>query len=292
MPPNHDTPEPLPSETGAASPVPPSPGQQLREAREHAGLTQQQVAQALHMTVHKVNAIENDEYNKLNTDTFIRGYLRSYANYLKLDSARLISAYEQQAIARGLLPAVADTLIRDPGASRSWSFILWLVGLLLLLLLISVWFFGNSINSVPAASVTRVSPAPPVAAERVEETPVEAGQSDEAVAGESAGDTAEPAAESPVAGDVAVIEEQSSVASLDRLVLRFSDECWLEVSDAQGDVLATDLQRPGSELVLEGRAPFQVKLGNARAVSGSLNNQPLSFENPADLRVLTVTVGD
>jgi cytoskeleton protein RodZ len=82
------------------------------------------------------------------------------------------------------------------------------------------------------------------------------------------------------------------LAELDRLELEFSDECWLEVSDAQGDVLATDLQRPGSRLTLIGKRPFQVKLGFAAAASIKLNGEPVAIAPQAGVKVLTLNVGE
>lgn len=262
-----------------------SPGRMLREARERAQLTEQQVAQDLHMTVYKVRALENDEFGKLNVDTFVRGYLRSYANYLKLDCGSLISAYEQQAIAKGLLPSVVETRIRDTGQAKGWSLILGICGFLVALLLISVWFFGNSIRSTPVT----VAPLPPEdISVVVPETPVDQVHSVAEVAPE-----VQDAA--TVAGDsveAAPLVQVSSAPNLDRLELLFTEECWIEVSDAQGDVLATDLQRPGSRLLLEGRAPFSVKLGNAPGVSVKLNGEPQELNLSADARVVTLTLGE
>ena len=83
--------------------TPISPGAMLLQARERAGITQEQVARELHITMTKVKSIESDDYLRLNTDTFIRGYLRAYANFLKLDSAPIIAAYQQHATAQGLV---------------------------------------------------------------------------------------------------------------------------------------------------------------------------------------------
>lgn len=277
-----ETPEPV-------SPDLVSPGRILREARERAQLSEREIAQALHMTVSKVKALESDDFGKLNVDTFVRGYLRSYANYLKLDCASLISAYEQQAIAKGLLPSAAETQIRDLGQGRGWSLILWLSGFLVVLLLVSIWFFGNSIRSTPNA-VAPLSPevlAPPLV-EAVNEV------DQPSMSNEPTNEGQEPASATNEMADEAAVPlvHVSSAPGLDRLELQFSEECWIEVSDAQGDVLATDLVRPGSQLLLEGRAPFSVKLGNAPAVSVKLNGETLVLNLSADTRVTTVTLGE
>lgn len=277
-----------------------SPGQQLTQARESAGLSQQQVAQALHMTVTKVRALEADDYQRLNVHTFVRGYLRAYALYLQLDPAVVLAAYEQQVAARGLVtnPNAPTIKVKDP-ERKTWGFIAVLVLVLALLLLISVWFFGNRI---PSSAVTAALPAQlPAASVMPPGTIVPA-----VVGTEDAEGNAEVNADDGAAVDATTAEAGAEVATaeqapravttqqapLDTLHVAFSAECWLEVSDAQGDVLATDLQRAGSQIVLQGTEPFQVKLGNAAAASITLNGVAVVITPPEDEKVVTVNVGE
>lgn len=271
-----------------------SPGQQLAQARESAGLSQQQVAQALHMTVTKVRALEADDYHRLNVHTFVRGYLRAYALYLQLDPAVVLAAYEQQVAARGLVtnPNALTTKVKDPGR-KTWGFIAVLVLVLALLLLISVWFFGNRI---PSPAVTAALPAQlPVASlmprGTIEPTVVGAEKA-EADDGTSVGATTTEAGADVIIAEQAAREVTAQQAPLDILQVAFAAECWLEVSDAEGDVLATDLQRAGSQIVLQGTAPFQVKLGNAAAASITLNGVAIALTPPEDQKVVTVNVGE
>src|SRR5687767_15105820 len=69
-------------------------GMMLRKARESANLTQAVVGEALHLTVHYIKALENDDYSKLPGATFVKGYLRVYARYLKLDVNAVLACYE------------------------------------------------------------------------------------------------------------------------------------------------------------------------------------------------------
>lgn len=279
-----------PEVTGAEVAGTLSPGQILSQARERAGLTQQEIAQALHMSLTKVRALESDEFSKLNADTFIRGYLRSYAALLKVESASLIAAYEQQAIAQGILPRLDDTQIKEPSGRKAWGFIGSLLGLLVVLLLISVWFFGNQIAPpplAPQAPLEQNLPASVVPAPVIPEAsdPVESDVSESGVS------TAPPVEANVDVEPSAVTSLSQHSRALDRLRLVFVEECWLEVSDAQGDVLATELQRPGSSLSLQGRAPFQVKLGNASAATVIFNDEPVEIKPPLGSNVITLSVG-
>lgn len=291
-----------------------TPGTLLTQARERAGMTQEQVAKELHMTLTKVRSIESDEYFRLNTDTFIRGYLRAYANFLKLDSAPIIAAYQQHAASQGLVTERQYPIAKDAPAKKLWTFVIALVLLLAGLWLVSVWFFDNQAErpvvapstimppvTVPSTTVPTSAPEPAISVAAGSQSPTESQvisddeksplQSDGIDASVSAvaenstmSDEPEPADE-PAAVN-------SAEKSLDKLELTFVEECWLEVSDAQGDVLATELQRPGSSVSLLGIAPFNVKLGNAPAARVVLNGVDVAINTSPGTKVMTINVGE
>ncbi|RUO59663.1 RodZ domain-containing protein [Pseudidiomarina marina] len=70
-----------------------TPGQIFREAREAKGLTTQQVADNLRLRKVVVEFMEADEYDKLSSPTYVRGYLRSLSKALDVDEARVFEAY-------------------------------------------------------------------------------------------------------------------------------------------------------------------------------------------------------
>ncbi len=61
-----------------------SPGQRLRHAREAAGLSRGEVALHMRINERKVAALEEDNYELFPSETFVSGYLRSYAKVLGL----------------------------------------------------------------------------------------------------------------------------------------------------------------------------------------------------------------
>ena len=63
----------------------------------------------------------------------------------------------------------------------------------------------------------------------------------------------------------------------DKLEFVFSDECWVEVTDATGESIYGDLNRTGSSLVIYGTAPFDVLFGKATAVQLAFNGEPVSL---------------
>ena len=70
-----------------------SPGQMLREGRERHKLTQEQVAERLHLRHQVVSDLEQDHYSKYVSSTFTRGYLRAYARLVEVDEETVLAAY-------------------------------------------------------------------------------------------------------------------------------------------------------------------------------------------------------
>lgn len=63
-----------------------------------------------------------------------------------------------------------------------------------------------------------------------------------------------------------------------RLLLEFSNDCWVEVKDAQGNVLANGLMKANSTHNISGSAPFKVTLGNAPAARIILDDRLVNTE--------------
>lgn len=67
-----------------------SVGQQLRRAREKAGLSLAAVADQQHLRVSVIQAIESGDYSKIDTELFLKGYVRAYARQVGLDADSIV----------------------------------------------------------------------------------------------------------------------------------------------------------------------------------------------------------
>ncbi|WP_323815456.1 RodZ domain-containing protein [Cellvibrio sp. NN19] len=293
-----------------------SPGKLLVWARERANLTQEEVAKELYMTLTKVRSLESDDYRHMGSDTFIRGYLRSYANLVKLDVEELLAAYDRHAQEHGLIEPVVPQKVESANKPL-WQFIVLILVVLLVVWLLSIWFFDNRQEPAYNPSVVVIPPAEVVMDSQVAIATSSAGvvenqpsasaavdamnagaltQTDKDVAG---GDTA-----TQISSMSAMSQSSSSIApsstpanqilNSQRDLIRFSftQECWLEVSDAVGDVLIADLQRAGGSLQLQGKAPFDVKLGNAPGAKIELNGNEVAIVPAIGTNVLSLKVGE
>ncbi|MES2674383.1 MAG: RodZ domain-containing protein [Pseudomonadota bacterium] len=336
-----------------------SPGKLLQQGRLQFGLTQDQVAKELYLTVAKVIALEADDFARVGPDTFVRGYIRAYANILKLDAAKIIAAYEQCTKEKSQLNANIATPVNVNSNKRMWKFVALIAATLIGLWLISIWFFNSptehsakgtnftlpsvdtpslaiSVDNFVAASTASVVGVAGVAGvagvesiEQQSSAVFESLASSSAAVEAQASSTPAVVAATSVSATTALVAvnnksskksvsaasvtavAKSSVASatasasaiappdlaikktgLDEISFTFRGECWLEVSDSRGDVLATELQAAKSKLNLVGKAPFDVKLGNANAVSIQLNGKKIAVTPVSGTKVLTLKVSD
>lgn len=295
------------------------PGEMLKQARVAAKLSEQDVARELRMTVTKVRFLEADDYENLHSDTFVRGYLRTYARLLGLDPLIVLSAYSETRRASGWDESEDENPIqvnlREPGRPL-WRFAILIIVLLVGLWALSVWFLGNkqdtSAETALIDPMLEMAPQEPASLQpqqpATEQPGGESEPSDNASPDLESGSTTESATEeslttqateTPVVGpgvealastDTRVQTSYTDPEVLDQLRLEFDDECWVEVVDARGDVLQADLLQAGRVLTLSGEAPFDVKIGNAEAVSITLNGEPFAFSVPDNRRTVTLTV--
>nr|WP_032102801.1 RodZ domain-containing protein [Enterobacter hormaechei] len=61
------------------------------------------------------------------------------------------------------------------------------------------------------------------------------------------------------------------------LVMNFTADCWLEVTDATGKKLFSGLQRKDGTLNLTGQAPYKLKIGAPAAVQIQYQGKPVDL---------------
>ena len=117
-------------------------GGALRAARESQGLSVQDVANRLRLGSKQIEAIEADNFSILPEPTIVRGFIRNYANQLKINAQPLLDAYivivpSAAPYEMTVKPAIA---MKMSGHEKSKSGRYALVALALLLA-VGVWLF-------------------------------------------------------------------------------------------------------------------------------------------------------
>lgn len=78
-------------------------GEKLAKKRIALGLDSKDIEKAIRVRAKHIEAIENGRYDSLPPDVYVRGFVRSYANFLKLDPDKVMKLYERE---RGLIENV------------------------------------------------------------------------------------------------------------------------------------------------------------------------------------------
>lgn len=118
----------------------PSAGALLAQHREKLGLTRREVADALHLPMHVVEAIETDDSAHLPAPVFTRGYIRAYAKWMELDPDPLVTAYifESQTSVDNPLP-VADRPVYSPWRNLPVQVLAAGGGVVVLCVILLIW---------------------------------------------------------------------------------------------------------------------------------------------------------
>ncbi|MCK2125999.1 DUF4115 domain-containing protein [Thauera aromatica] len=124
----------------------PSPGAQLRRAREARGESVSEVAFALKLNPRQIDALERDDFAALPGTAFVRGFLRNYARYLGLDAAPLLDGVQRLAgaAAPDLSPIRnADGDLPSHSGRRRGTFPAGMLVLVLVLMVAAGWYFDG-----------------------------------------------------------------------------------------------------------------------------------------------------
>jgi cytoskeleton protein RodZ len=258
------------------------------------------VAKRLRMNVRQIEALEAQRWQEFPGSAIVKGFLRSYAKVLNLNAEVVIASFSRANPESTVIPvasAVAAPLPR-PGLNleitkkMQSSFLL-----LLVLLAFLVWLLRGHWNDMnrwlSERDVLRAGSTAPAAAIESAAAPTTGGM-----------DFAEapvpvvPLSVSvlPVAlpQDHAAVPSGASQApasvSVKALVLKFSDESWVEILEADNTVLARGLQPADTVLNLEGEPPYRLLIGNAKRVSLSYQGREIDLSPYIGEKVARLTL--
>ncbi len=283
---------------GAAplAPVQPTAGELLKQAREAKGLTREAVAEQLNLLPSQVLALEENDFSRFPGETFARGHLRAYARLLKLDAEQLLAAHVKKTPEPRRAPETpARSSWRPVSLEQKASHWRRYSGLAATVcVLVALWSWQQHRDSAQRLSLTAESRGDQEFAGGIDSAlnsgaenalldsvqllpnPEVKQQSAPAVAAtaDNAAGTAAPAAE-----------------VTDRLSLRFSADCWIEIKDRDNKLIVATLKHADEKLQVEGRGPFKVLLGYAPGVSMAYNGAPVKVDVSEGTRSTRLIVG-
>ncbi|KAF6661417.1 cytoskeleton protein RodZ [Enterobacteriaceae bacterium EKM102V] len=128
-------------------------------------------------------------------------------------------------------------------------------------------------TSAPAASTTTTPATTQTDSSNAVVSPSQAPQDTTSAAPATTNPATSTTPQMPV-GAAAVSEP---AADPNAVVMNFTADCWLEVSDATGKKLFSGIQRSGGKLSLAGTPPYRLKIGAPSAVQVQYQNQPVDL---------------
>jgi cytoskeleton protein RodZ len=268
-----DSPEEKPEAEGAA----PLCGERLAQARREQQITVLEVAKELHLDEPKVRAMERNEFEVLGAPVFAKGHLRKYAHLVGVDEDDVFADYYAMTRSEAMPPIVA----RRKNISHEISPGPWIAVITVIVVAASAyWWLALREPGAPA------EPSQPEQSQP-EQTEPEVLQPQQLQPEQLQPDEIEPAADVLVEAqdeivEVATLAEDAPQPSPDqlRLSLKFSGECWTEISDADGRRLFYNMGRDGQTVELSGKAPVSALFGNADNVEVLVNNSVYSLPTP------------
>ena len=292
-----------------------STGVRLRNAREQLGLSQQAVAERLCLKLSTVRDIEEDKNPGNLASTFLRGYIRSYARLVHIPEEELLPMIEQQVPARAAKVTLNHgyALGKQRKKRDGWLMSFTLLVLFVVIGLTGAWWWQNhkaqqaeitsmadhtsaeqSVTEGQSVPLDTGSAAP---GEGAIEVPLQAPAATPAPAPEAAAPAATanntvvapsqapveavaPAATAPTTDaplPTADAGVSAPAADANALVMNFSADCWLEVTDGSGKKLFSGTQRSGATLNLAGQLPYRLKIGAPAAVQIQFQGKPVDL---------------
>jgi hypothetical protein len=137
-------------------------GNSLREARVRQGLEYPQIELATKIRAKYIHALEDEQFSLLPAHTYVKGFLRTYAEFLGLDGQLYVDEFSSRFVGDGLEDSprrVAPRVHQHRGIERK-VLLVALAGIAVVTALVIVaWKFGGG-DSVPPTVVTTRSSLP------------------------------------------------------------------------------------------------------------------------------------
>ena len=269
-------------------------GARLAAARERRGWSVNEVASRVRLSPKQVSALERLALEELPGPVFVRGFLRTYAREVGLDPAPLLDEYNALVggapVARPQETPQTSSPVFRAAAREHYVRPVVLGGALILLLALGViGAVAMRKPASPAATVPAASPAPATAPQPAPAPTPAPATADAGKPGSPSGEAAqEPppanvsapiaaATEPGAAPTVSVPAAPAATATESAIRLTFAEVSWVEVLDASGKQLLSQNNPAGSEVRLDGKAPFQVLIGNAGGTRLEYRGKPIEL---------------
>lgn len=269
------------------------PGERLLIAREAQGVSQQSIAEELHLPVRYIQWIEEGSFDKLPSFVFARGYIRGYAKIVGIDGSSLIELFNQLSGSSSKKEPIRSVSRIQQQVKLGDPVMRWSSWIFLLVLVAAVgWWWKTQYSLAPvdgvrsddSALTAEMSDDKTLLLPKLEDSDVSEDINTEIVVEQNAAEEPQYLSEEDVANlqsklhsgtadevSSPVLEDAPTSVS-DKLQITFTDDCWLTVKDADGKTIFNSLRKQGQSLSLSGKEPLRVLIGRVSAINQLLYN--------------------
>jgi len=242
------------------------PGARLAEARERRGLSLEAAAESMGVPMQVLEALETDDWERLEAPVYVRGYLRKYARLLGLPEHEVVAEYESSAAPSD--PAVRAHASRTLPRGGGLKFLAPVSAavVVVILVLAGIWAWHRLHRAKTPANVPAAAVSAMMAVSRNAPAAVSAGRAATATGPAPGGSAMLPAAGTG--------SSSASRGGL-HLVLSLSAPSWVEAYGPGHKRLYYNLAAAGDTLHFDvATGPVTLFLGNAAAASLTRNGKP------------------
>lgn len=262
-------------------------GEILKQARSEARLSAQDVAAKLNLTESQIVALEDEAFDTLGPQTFVKGYIKSYCNLFKLEQQEVLKRFphKQEQVSQSSMQSFSRRTEREAHDSR-----LMLISYIIVALLIgsSIYFVlqnQGDADSTPVAGENSVQVSEPTSNDLEEDDTLLLADAMPLISLETepAANTAqaiEPSTQ--VSSDTSAPSESQLApepAVMQTIVMTFAEDSWVEILDATGDKVAFGVKKQGYVMTVAGKSPFFVTLGRPGGVSVTLDGSAIDISH-------------
>jgi len=261
----------------------------LKRSREEHQIELDEVFRATRIPRHTLEALENDRWDELPSQVFVKGFLKTYAEFLGLDRQTVIELYERVSSIKG---AKADLMKQVRPRGKGWilKVILPLVALALIATIIFLRRDDISVEDKPSQYLEVQEPVEEnggeVSVREEKENQAQADKPEDLARPESVEETdltevvpvAEQSLEEPIipgpdlSQDVPVAEQSSEEPLTPRfdLTAHVRSQTWIAIS-VDDQPVKEYLFQPGEAFTWKAHKGFDILVGNAGGIDFVLN---------------------
>jgi cytoskeleton protein RodZ len=270
-------------------------GRLLKTSREDRHIDLDAVVKETKVRRHYLEALENEEWEKLPSQVFVRGFVRSYAEFLGLDKEMVLDHYERAVPRERYQPHVLQSISTQ---STMWRRIITISLLAIALIGVIIYLRGNKISIIGKAfqylETQSVTEKYEVKSEREdgkipdEEATVEVLTGEAKIEGDQI-ETISPGSEEESIQDSTVALKKAAAAEEaddekqppPRFVLTASviARTWISIA-VDNESAKEYLFQPGETFRWTAEQGFDILVGNAGGIEFSLNGSPIGDLGP------------